>query len=36
MCIDDPVEEAQVFCLLGEFFQLTREEAQGLALDSES
>jgi len=33
--IDDPVEEAQVFCLLGEFFQLTREEAQGLALDSD-
>jgi tetratricopeptide (TPR) repeat protein len=32
--IDDPTEEAQVFCLLGDFFQLKREEAQGLVLDS--
>jgi hypothetical protein len=31
--IDDPAEEAQVFCLLGDFFLLTREEAQGLDLD---
>ena len=32
--IDDPAEEAQVFCLLGDFFLLKGDEAQGLTLDS--
>ena len=32
--IDDPVEEAQVYFLLGDFFLLQRDEAHGLVLDS--
>ena len=34
--IDDPMEEAKVYCQLGDFFSLTEEEAQGLALSRDS
>ena len=31
--IDDPIEEAEVFCLMGDFFLLNLEDSQGLELD---
>jgi len=34
--IDDPMEEAKVYCLLGDFFSLTEGEAQGLTLSRDS